>query len=160
MLKIEYKIDLNKSGRPCIDLPMDYEHRPEDKFFAIEMARYFLQSISPKTIGLLDEHTHNKLNESIGLLGQLGDQMAEIVYNNLKSLGDMHSMINNDYDFSVETINDLNKLGDRIITDGKIYEKHQGLKVFVVENNKTYRLYVDDNWIEVEDDDTTEYRTR
>ena len=32
MYNIEYKIGLNEHGRPCIELPEDYEHRPEDKF--------------------------------------------------------------------------------------------------------------------------------
>ena len=34
MYNIEYEIKLNEQGRPCIDLSQDYEHRPEDKFFA------------------------------------------------------------------------------------------------------------------------------
>jgi hypothetical protein len=32
MLKIEYEIKLNENGRPYIDLPTDYEDKPEDKF--------------------------------------------------------------------------------------------------------------------------------
>ena len=43
MHNIEYEIKLNEQGRPCISIPENHENNPEDKFFAIELARYLPQ---------------------------------------------------------------------------------------------------------------------
>jgi hypothetical protein len=149
MLKIEYEIKLNELGRPCIELSEDYIDKPEDKFFAIELARYFLQSShSRMTSPPFDQNTIETTDISIRLLGQIGDEMAEILWNEMKARGDLKMMLDSTYHIMVNNLSDRDGLGDNIIYENKIYKKQNGLKVFVSEEIKIYELN-DNNWIEI-----------
>ena len=70
MLKIEYEIKLNERGRPCIELAPDYPHHTEDKFFAVELSRYYLQRVFNGMGSRFDQHTKDMVDISIRGLGQ------------------------------------------------------------------------------------------
>lgn len=136
MLRIDYKIDLNEVGRPCVDLPDNYVHRIEDKFFAIELARYYLQTVhSRMTPDRYDENTIKRFDENIQFLGQLGDELAEILFNDMKQNGEI-AMTMNEIEFNahiyLKSITDRDALGFKhIIYGNKIFKREVGLKVFV-----------------------------
>jgi hypothetical protein len=151
MLKIEYEIQLNEQGRPCIDLAKDYEHNPEDKFFAVELARYYLQTVFARMDERYDQHTKDMMDISIRLLGQIGDEMAEIIYNDLKSFGDIQLMMHHLWHVCVDSVeerNEISKYG--IVQNNKLYVRQEGLKVLVIGENKIYTLrggVENENWI-------------
>ena len=150
MFKIEYEIKLNDEGRPCIDLPKDYEHRQEDKFFWMEMARYFLQVTHKRmTAPPYDQNTINMMDISIRLLGQLGDEMARIQWHSMKGLGDMTFDMGEKFHVAVQTIEERDKIDERGILNGnKLYVRQEGLKVLVIFERTIYELQ-NDNWIEI-----------
>lgn len=140
MNRIEYEISLNESGRPCIDLPQDYEHRPEDRFFSIEMARYILQDVYARRSTEFDAEASKIIENGITLLGQIGDEIAGILWNDMKSMGEIDMMFNKKYHFSVNTIEDRDKIGEYIITNNKIYKRSEGLKVLVISDSIIYEF--------------------
>ena len=159
MHKINYEIKLNDEGRPYIDLPLDYEHSAEDKFFALEMCRYLLQvtynrMASPK----YDQHTIDMMDTTIRLLGQIGDEVAELIRNNMESMGDMAIMMDNNYHIRVVSIEERDKLPlDNIFYDGKIFKRQIGLKVLVLSELNIYELKNDiENWVLIKGKDYNE----
>lgn len=161
MYKIEYNIELNETGRPCIGLPDGYEHRPEDKFFAIEIARYLIQQVFERRSAEFDERTSEVLINTITILGQVGDEMAEIQYDNMRALGEMSMMINDRYHIFVSSIEDRDNLPDKnILINGKIFDRVEGLRVgvndrHIATNFPTYQIYElkdgisNDNWVKI-----------
>lgn len=147
MHKIEYEIRLNEMGRPYIELSNNYENKSEDKFLVMELTRYFLQSIQSRRDTMkYDDITLKHLDNAISFIGQISDEMAHIVWNDMKMLGDVDMMINKDYHVIFETLEDLNSdAGTCVAFNDKIYRKEEGLKCLVVETNKIYE-YTDDEW--------------
>ena len=80
MHTIDYEINLNERGRPCIGLPASYKDKPEDKFFAMEIARYVLQNTYDRLSEKFDKETAKNIDITIRMLGQMGDQMAELLW--------------------------------------------------------------------------------
>ena len=78
---------LDERGRPCIGLPAIYKDKPEDKFFAIEIARYVLQNTYDRLSENFDEDTAKKIDLTIRVLGQVSDEMAELLWNTMKAYG-------------------------------------------------------------------------
>ncbi len=148
MYKIEYEIKPNALGRPCIELPDDYDQKPEDRFFAIELTRYILQDVYSRQTPKLQEETADKISTSINLLGQLADEIAQLLWEGMKMSGDAAFILNNRYHLQVENIVQLNRLRDEIYYEDKVFRKKDGLKVLVTDEMKIYE-YNDNNWIEV-----------
>jgi len=153
MQRIEYEIKLNASGRPCIELSKEYEDKPEDKFFSIELARYILQDVSNRRSPDLDPETVIELDKGIRLLGQVGDEMAKLLWENMKLMAETSYIFDNKYHIIVQTIEErdnINNMG--ILQDGKLYFRQEGLKVLVIDENKLYELkngIENENWREV-----------
>lgn len=144
MYKIDYDVKLNEVGRPCIDLSKDYEDKPEDKFMFIELARYYLQTVHSNMDGAVyDEKTMRVMNDTITLLAQLGDEMAEILYGNMKSFGDLTMMTDKPYHIMLRTIEERDDIPEKGFQYGdKIYDRVEGLKVFIdlgLLDNKFYQ---------------------
>lgn len=153
MLKIEYEIKLNEAGRPYVSLSEDYQDKPEDKFFIIELARYILEGSYFRRKSQLDSDAAEVIENSVSLLGQVSDEMAEILFHNMKAAGDMDMMLDKRYHICVDTINERNALPEYIVFNDKIYQRQEGLKVFVLEELKLYVLnngVTNDNWNIVE----------
>jgi len=157
MDNIEYDIGLNENGRPCIELPEDYDHNPEDKFFAIEIARYYLQMVHAKMDDqIYDQNTFEVMDESIRLLGQIGDEMAEILYDNMKTQGELAMMMDSRYHVLVKSIEERDALPDKDIQyNGKIFDRVEGLKVLVQTDEKNDADYIH-QYFELKDGITNE----
>jgi len=139
MYKIEYQIGLNEQGRPHIGLPEDYEQKPEDRFFAIEIARYMLQDLLRRRTSELDPHTIGAMDEAERLLGQLGDEVAEILYEGMRVQGEMRMMMDCAYHIQVTSIEERDALPDKdIVYEDKIYDRVSGLRVYVLQPLENY----------------------
>ena len=161
MLKIEYEIKLNERGRPCIDLPPKYEQNPEDKFFALEIARYYLQTVFNGMGERYDQHTKDIMDMSIRFLGQIGDEMAELIYNDMISMGDVAVIMGEIYNIQVKSIEERDAIPEKgFFHHGKIFNRQEGLRVNVqtydpetyMPNYKIYELHggiSNDKWIEI-----------
>ena len=148
MFRLEYDITLNESGRPCIDLSDDYEHRAEDKFFAMEVTRYILQAVFLRRSPELDDNTVSAINTTINFLGQISDEVAEILWNQMKISGDISLLLNNDYHVQVKSVEERDLINTEYICyNNKIYKKQDGLKVLVTDEMKIYELK-DNTWHE------------
>lgn len=148
MNKIEYDVALNDEGRPCIELSPEYEDKPEDKFFAIEISRYVLQDVYNRRSAEFDEKTSTKLEECMNLLGQIGDEIAVLLWENMRTMGDMDMIFNKKYHAQVSSIEELNEITEYIHSDGKIYKIQDGIKVLVIDTMIIYEQK-DKNWTEV-----------
>lgn len=150
MFVLEYNIDLNEDGRPYVELPDDYENQPEDRFFAIEMTRYVLQDLMYRRKDDLDDNTINHLDNAINLLGQVSDEMAAILFGEMRRMADVEMMLNPKYHIQVNTIEDRDALPEKFIYyNNKIYDRVEGLKVLVTEEMKIYTLnngITNENW--------------
>jgi hypothetical protein len=153
MHKIEYEIKLNESGRPCIDLPKEYEDIPENRFFSLEISRYILQDVYNRRSAEFDKETAKAIDIAIRALGQVGDQVAEILWHSMKNFGDATFILGKNYHVIVDTIEERDNLSDKgILQSDKIYMKQKGLKVFVTKEMKIYELkdgITNENWEEV-----------
>ena len=152
-LKIEYEIDLNPDGRPYIKLSEDYEDKIEDKFFVIEITRYLLQNVFNKRSSTFDKNTSNKLNEALTILGQVSDEMSEILKGQMEYLGNLFLNMNSTYHLFVKTIEERDNLPTTdIMFNTKIYSREDGLKVLVLDTMKIYKLeggIENENWKEI-----------
>jgi hypothetical protein len=151
MFRLEYEISLNESGRPCIDLPEDYEHRVEDRFFAMEVTRYILQAVYIRRSSELDENTVNAIDTTINFLGQISDEVAEILWKQMRNGGDIALLLDNKYHIQVSSIEERNALNMNFIYyNNKIFKRQEGLMVLVTDEMKIYELkdgISNENWI-------------
>jgi len=132
MYKIEYQIGLNDKGRPYVGLPENYDNKPEDRFFAIEVTRYLLQDLMKRRSQDLDLQTISAMDEAERLLGQIGDEMAAILYKQMKASGDASMYLGNSYDIVVNGIEERDALPiEGILYDDKIFDRVEGLIVLV-----------------------------
>jgi len=140
MYTIKYEISLNEDGRPCIELPEDYDQNPEDKFFAIEIARYYMQMVAERMDdNVFDQHTFRVMDEGIRLLGQLGDEVAEIIYHGMRTQGQVKMIMDSSYHIEVIGIEGRDALPDKdIVYMNKIFDRVEGLKVYVNFNIEDY----------------------
>ncbi len=149
MYKIEYNIGLNEHGRPCIELPEDYEHRPEDRFFVIEVARWMLQDLLTRRTQDLDQQTVNAIDDAERLIGQIGDEVAAILYEGMKVQGELDFMLDKKFHIIVNSIEERDALPDKdILYDNKIFDRVEGLCVRIQEslydayyNPESYDVY-------------------
>jgi hypothetical protein len=153
MLNIEYGIALTDEGRPYIDLPDDYDHKIEDRFFALEIAHYLLVTTLKNKRHLVDAETINAMEVSIEAVGTLSDEVAKLIYGSMKVAGDAETALFR-YSFQVETMDELLSLGyTHILHDNKIFIREEGLKVWVKSKQKIYVLIggIDnENWEVIE----------
>jgi hypothetical protein len=130
MYKIEYNIGLNEQGRPYIELPEDYEHQPEDRFFVIEIARWMLQDLLTRRIQDLDQQIITAIDESERVIGQIGDEVAGLLYGNMKAQGELNMMLDKLYHINVKSIEERDALPNKeIFFNGKLFDRVEGLRV-------------------------------
>ena len=142
MYDINYTIGLNEHGRPCIDLPKDYEHRPEDKFLSIELTRYIIQDLLQRRGMDVDEETVEIMDITINFLAQIGDEMAEIMYGQMKAMGEMKMMLDYNYHIRVNSIEERDELSDKnILYYDKIFDRVEGLRVSIQPDKSLYDEY-------------------
>lgn len=151
MYRIEYEVKVNEFGRPYISLPEDYEQRPEDRFLAIEITRYILMDLLVRRKPDLNENTVEKMTTSTALLGQISDSVAELLWNDMRNQGDVMLMLDSKYHIQVNSVEERDSLDMKFIYyNNKIFQRQEGLKVFVLENETVYELkngINNENWI-------------
>ena len=133
MFEIKYEIGLNENGRPSIELPKDYEQNPEDRFFTMEITRYILQDLLNRRTPDLDSNTVQQLDEAERLLGQLGDEMAAILYDNMRLAAETTLIYGKKPSITVYSIEERDALPDKdILYDNMLFDRKEGLKVDIM----------------------------
>jgi len=138
MNKIEYEIVLNKEGRSIIKMSDNYKDKVEDKFFVFEMTRYFLQKILMSFSEKYDENSLEMMDITVRLLGQVGDEMAQMIWDMMLSEGEADLIYNKNYHIVVNNQEELNNIDEYQTYNNKIYYKQDGLKVLVKEESVIY----------------------
>lgn len=138
MNKIEYEIVLNKEGRSIIKMADNYKDKIDDKFFVFEMTRYFLQKILMTSSEKYDENSLEMIDITVRLLGQVGDEMAQMIWDMMLSAGEADLVYNKNYHIVVNNQKELNNIDEYHTYNNKIYYKQDGLKVLVKEESMVY----------------------
>ena len=139
MFKIEYEIELNDAGRPCISLPRDYEQNQEDRFFVMEITRYILQDLLARRSVDVDSTTVREMDEAERFLGQLSDEVAEFIYESMRVQGEMQLEFDCTYHVRVSSVEERDALPDKdIIYEDKIYDRFVGLRVYVLQSSSLF----------------------
>ena len=154
MFKIEYEIKLNEHGRPYIDLPPDYKSITENQFFALEMARYTLQKThAGMKIPPFDQYTVDTMDKSIAMIGQIADEIARILWHQMKALGDAQFLMGADFHVQCDSIEERDKIDEKgILYYGKLYVRQEGLRVMTKDTDNIWKVFelkggiTNDNW--------------
>lgn len=143
MYNIEYNIDLNELGRPYIELPEDYEQRPEDRFFALEIVRYMLSDLLNRNAGRLPQDTVTKIDKAERMLGQLGDEVAKLLYDGMRAQGELDMMMDKKFHVFVKNIEERDNLPEKnILYNNKLFDRVEGLKVAIRCYDEKYSPYM------------------
>ncbi len=133
MSEIKYEIGLNEQERPYIKLPEDYEQKPEDRFFAMEITRYILQDLLKRKINDLDSDTIQQMDEAERLLGQLGDGVATLLYERMRVAAETTLIYGKKPSITVNSIEERDALPDKdILYDNMLFDRKEGLEVHVM----------------------------
>ena len=91
--------------------------RPEDKFFAFEITRYLIINTLMRKRDELDDSSLDKLEMIGSVLEQISDEIAALLLDDMKSLGDIAMQLDlKPYHIQVNSVNDRNSLSmDRIL---------------------------------------------
>jgi len=154
MFKIEFDVKIHEDGIPYIDLPEDYENNAEDRLFVLDVSRYLFEDILHKRRNILDERTIFQMENAINLLRQLSEEIAKIIYEQMRNLGETEFILNNYYHIQVQTIEERDALPLKDIQfTNKLFDRREGLKVFVTDEEKAYILtngIENENWTLIE----------
>ena len=161
MFEIKYEIKLNDNGRPCVDLPEEYEDKPEDKFFVMELSRYVLTNVYNRRSHEFDPVEADKLLHCINVLGQVSDEIAALLYGQMVSMGDIQVTLGGSYHILVKTIEERDAIPETgFVYEGKIFNRQEGLRVKVIDvdlpiKDLTIQYFelqggiTNNNWIEI-----------
>lgn len=141
MFNLKYDIKLNSADRPYIHLPDDYDNNPEDKFLALEFTRYIFRNILETKRGIYDNTTIANVEIVLNNVEIISDEIANILKEQMISMGDMEILLNRRYHVKVSNIgerDDLNYNG--IVYNGRIYKRNIGLKVLNEDDMCVYEL--------------------
>jgi hypothetical protein len=99
------------------------------------------------------EETFTQLESCVTILGQVGDEIAHILWDMMKVMGDTTYLLDRRYHIMVKNIEERNNLNlDNILYENKIYKREPGLKVLVSDLEKVFKLsggINNENWEEV-----------
>jgi hypothetical protein len=155
MYNIEYEVKLNDYGRPYVKIPNDYIDQPEDKFFGIEITRYVLNDVFSRRSDQMDEKTIENLKICIGILNQLGDEVALILLDGMKTSGEFDLAMQKNFYIQAQSLKELDETNftDYMYYNNKLYKRKEGLRALITDENQLYELKKDEennlNWTEV-----------
>jgi hypothetical protein len=132
---IRYSIDLDDSGEHII-FGADNTLFDDDvnKLFAITFINNILT-------GLSEKYDNKELQDTISLLGSLGFELNNLIISKLNNNAMITNLVNTNYDFSVQTKDDLFCLKyNGFFIDNLIYKRYEGLKVLVEDELCVYEL--------------------
>ena len=157
MFKIEYDVKIHEGGIPYIDLPEDYENNVEDRLFVLDVSRYLFEDILRKRHDVLDNNAINQIENAVKLLAQISEEVAILIYEQMRNMGEAEFILNNHYHVQVDTIEERDNLPTKDIQfTNKLFDRREGLKVFVIETESIYVLangIENENWKLVEQDE-------
>lgn len=145
MYKIEYDIILNEDNRPVIHLPDEYGDNPEDKFMVMEIARYFIQQTIIANQHRLDETTIEMGSVADSFIGQISDEMAKILFDQMLETADVMKELDDRYPIKINSVEELDRTGDYIQDGDRIYKKEVGLLSVI---NGVQYMFDGEMWIE------------
>lgn len=140
MYNIEYEVRLNQYGRPHIGLPTNRIDQPEDKFLAIELTTYILNDVFSRRTDEFDPKTIENMKICIGMLQELGDEVAKILLDGMKTSGEFDLVMQKNFYIKAETFDELNDndFTEYMYYNNKLYKKREGLKAFIIDENQYY----------------------
>jgi len=153
MFKIEYNVKIDdETGDPYIDIPVDYEQRQEDKFFAFEITRYVLQDILKKGTYNSNPILLKAIQDNFDFISDISDELGSLIVDQMKIAGEISMSFDVNYNFKVDTYNDLLYKNMYHYKD-KLFMKVQGLTVYVNDTNDIYVYDLDETdtlaWIKI-----------
>lgn len=153
MINIEFDIKINESGRPYVYLSDTYKEKPEDKFYALELATYLMQVIYRKRSENFDKGTADAMKITIDSLLMISDEYATLIKGMMFDLGSMYKLANG-FSLIVENIEELYALPKEDIQwEGMLFNRCVGMKVMVKSRIAIYELVdgvENDNWMKIE----------
>jgi len=141
MNNIQYEIKIDENEIPYISFPEDYNSTTEDNFFAIQLTNYVFKNIYERNINILDKESLDNLNTCVNVLEEIGYEMSILIKEQMEFSGNLTLMTNQKYHIQVKTLKERNNLPlNNIIYNDKLYERKEGLKVFVTDKMKIFEL--------------------
>jgi len=86
-----------------------------------------------------DQHTIDEMDRAIRLLGQIGDEMAHLMWDSMKTMGEVAIMLNSAYHITVNSIEERDDLPfDYFTHESKLFKRQEGLRVYVMYPYENY----------------------
>ena len=146
MYNIEYDLKLDENGFPYIEIPNPDEIRIEDKFFNVAMSEYMIAKSFHLNRDTFDENTILEMTNVLTWLNEVKVSLGEIVLEQMEIMGDIDMMINNNFHFKVNSLDELENLYDKFTYDGKMLTKKNGLIALV---NDIKYMFTEGKWTEI-----------
>jgi hypothetical protein len=146
MYNIEYDLKLDKNGFPYIEIPETSDDRIEHRFFNIAMSEYMISRSFELNKDSFDDKTAGEMINVLKWLSELKMSLGEIVLEQMEIMGDVEMMINKNFHFKANSLDELENLYNNFTYDGKMFNKKNGLIALV--GDYKY-VYTDDKWIEI-----------
>lgn len=148
---IKYNIGIDDDGLPMIILDSDYSDTPENKFFCFQMVNYLLTTIRNRNSNNSDNVSDLLMLDSvIDYLSNINYEMSLIIVDLMRNMGDISMTLDVKYNIKVNTLEDRDNLNNyNIVYENKLFDRVNGLKVLVLEDNNIYELIdgiTNDNW--------------
>lgn len=153
MREFKYEIKYDEHNEPYVIVPQDYTDTIEDKFMMVSLVSYLMKNVldekklvyGEKEVSML-ENTVEFLDGVAYNLGQLmtgenlfADEMKETINQEPKSSEEIKE--EDEYHIVVDKVKDRNELPKHnIIHNDRIFEREEGLRVYVKSTGKIYEL--------------------
>lgn len=167
MKKFEYDIMFDEDEIPYVILSEEYEDTTEDKFMIMQLATALLETVYEKNKDAYDDPNipKNILEDVIIFLSGISYEIGQLLKNETSIKSDIKTLLRGSeekkeekefWDIKVDKIKDRNDLPKfNIIYNDEVFERKEGLRVFVRSTRKTYELVdgiENNNWEEIKKD--------
>jgi hypothetical protein len=138
MFKIEYDIKIaEEDNYPYIQLADEYNEKPEDKFFVLELTKYLLHNLIESKRYDSDPVMNLEMLTTFNFIELLSEEVGKLIVAEMSLTGKINSAISAFYHFKVNTIKDLTSKSV-YHSSGKIFIKKDGLLAFVDDEKTIY----------------------
>lgn len=141
MLKIEYSIKIAEDDKyPYIELADNYDDKPEDKFFVLELTKLMLHNLIESKRYYTDPEMNFEMITAFNFIDLLSEEVGKLIVNTMtvpNTISSNDPAIKMACDFEVKTYKDLT--GKSIYHAGNAtYIKKDGLLAYVSEEKAVY----------------------
>jgi hypothetical protein len=138
MFKIEYDIKIaEEDNYPYIQLADEYNEKPEDKFFVLELTKYLLHNLIESKRYDFDPVMNLEMLTTFNFIELLSEEVGKLIVAEMDLTGKTNSAITAFYHFKVSTLKELTSKSV-YHSDGKIFIKKDGLLAFVDDEKTIY----------------------